>query len=972
MAGIGSRGKGRSAGTPGSCGARFALVVIAGLAGLCLNASIAFATTPGVNSQAATNVAYSSATLNGDVNPNGSETKAFFEYGTTVAYGSKTAETSVGSGSSPVEFSKAVSGLTPNVVYHYRIVASNGSGTAQGSDRTFTLGWSLQTTATPESFGQMFDVSCTAADACTAVGGSLAQRWNGSSWKSQTLATPAGAKSIDMRGVSCVSSSACFAVGRYMNASSNMVTLAEFWNGTEWSVQSIPNPTSAAAVLEDVSCSSTTECTAVGLFSESGPPELVKTLAIRWNGTEWKIQSTPNPSNTAYLSAVSCPSSSFCMAAGFYYDSGASAWTPTSMRWNGTEWTTKAAVKPGGATMSWLYGVSCTSSTECTAVGDKEVSALTHEHQTMAQRWNGTEWKLQSTPNPEATNRNLEDVSCTSSVACTAIGSYINGSAEQAMALRWNGTEWSLQVLPVPSGSQGTLRAFALSCVTARGCEAVGQFKNASFNIVPMAVGYWRSAPPTATTKAATSAAEKTATLNGVVNPNGTATHAFFEYGTTTAYGSKTAEANIGSGTSEVEKSQGLTGLSPNTTYHYRIVANNESPETGYGSDATFTTIGPPGVSTGTGEPDPVTGEAAVLNATVDPNGQSTTYQFEYGTSPGSYSVTVPIPAESAGSGLEGKPVSYKITGLTRGTTYYFRVTATNASGKVNGTESSLITPNSPSLSFPSAIELKHNGATLRTILNPRGLETSYWFEYGTTTSYGSVAPKPPAAAGSEWGGKTVSQPVSGLKASTLYHFRAVAENGLGTVYGTDKTFTTLPDVKLNVKGSLAEVGAPLKVFSPKLSFNNSKGEFVHSCAEAEFSGAVGENPGALQTGSSGRLQGAGGSTCLYGGVLDLKYTIPSKEITIEYTVNQSLEGVVKLSKFTLGLNEYFLGSLYGSCEYEVELAGTYSKPPALLNLALSGTTKLVSTISGSCIGDETLSGEFTVTSAGSSVEAKT
>ena len=95
--------------------------------------------------------------------------------------------------------------------------------------------------------------------------------------------------------------------------------------------------------------------------------------------------------------------------------------------------------------------------------------------------------------------------------------------------------------------------------------------------------------PPEASTSAASSVEEEQATLNGTVNPRGTDTHYYFQYGATTAYGSSTSEGNAGSSTSSVPESAAVTGLQAGTTYHYRIVANNTGG-TSYGADQTFST----------------------------------------------------------------------------------------------------------------------------------------------------------------------------------------------------------------------------------------------------------------------------------------------------------------------------------------------------------------------------------------------
>jgi hypothetical protein len=920
--------------------------------GLLLMASSAIALSPSVGTKAASNVDYSTATLNGTVNPNGLETKTYFEYGPTVSYGSKTAEVSVGSGSTALETAKAVTGLTPNTTYHYRVVATNVDGASSGGDRTFYVGWKVEPTA--ETGVQMKDVSCSSPTVCMAVKDSGIQRWNGSEWTAQTLAVPPGGSSASAQAVSCPSVSACVAVGSYVNGSSELKTLAEAWNGSEWKVQTSPTPASFVN-LKSISCLSAGECTAVGASGGN------KTFALRWNGSEWSLQTTVNPGEETYLTSVSCGSSSFCMATGFYLES--TSWVPLAERWNGTEWNTKAPVKPPGATHSWLNGVSCTSSTACVAVGTKEVNAGTHENQTMAQRWNGTEWTLQTTPNPEASNRNVEDVSCPSSLSCTAVGHLTIGSGFSPFSLKWDGSSWTAQNLPLASGSSKAM-LFSTSCVISRGCVAVGQKWNASSAVVPFAEDNWRGAAPTVTTTAATSVGEKTATINGTANPNGSETKIYFEYGTTLSYGSKTAEFNAGSGTSVVERGEVLTGLSPATVYHYRIVASNENPETSRGSDQTFRTTGAPTVFTSSPELHS-SGEGATLRGSVNPNGLSTTYQFEYGTSPGVYTNTTPI--ESAGSGTESKSVAYTVTGLIKATKYYYRLSATNSSAKVDGNEVSFTTPSAPGATTGSASEVTRKCATLNGTLEPHGLTTKYWFEYGPTTSYGFKIPlTPKEMTGSvAW---PVKETPCGLSSNTLYHFRLVAENGLGSVNGSDQTFTTLPAVTLSVKGTPLGAKAPLKVFSSNLTFK-LQGGTTHSCPETELSGEVSENPGALESVTTAKMQGVGGANCPYKEVYTYKYSVPTKGITLEYTTGKAGEGIAQTSKFTL-IEAYYAGVLkLGECEYAVELTGTYTLGSAL-TMTLADAPELIKS-TNFCIPDESISGTFSVTSSGSTVETK-
>jgi len=100
----------------------------------------------------------------------------------------------------------------------------------------------------------------------------------------------------------------------------------------------------------------------------------------------------------------------------------------------------------------------------------------------------------------------------------------------------------------------------------------------------------WSVMAPSAGSELASGVSETGATLNGIVNPNGAETKYYFEYGQTTAYGSKTAEASAGSGTSELKESKTITGLTSGTEYHYRMVATNNIGATTYGEDQTFGT----------------------------------------------------------------------------------------------------------------------------------------------------------------------------------------------------------------------------------------------------------------------------------------------------------------------------------------------------------------------------------------------
>jgi len=96
-----------------------------------------------------------------------------------------------------------------------------------------------------------------------------------------------------------------------------------------------------------------------------------------------------------------------------------------------------------------------------------------------------------------------------------------------------------------------------------------------------------------------------------------------------------------------------------------------------------------------------------------------------------------------------------------------------------------------PAVTTTAATGVTSSGATLNGTVNPEGAATTYQFQYGPTTSYGSVAPASPGSAGSGSSSVNESAAVSGLSASTTYHYRLTATNATGTTNGSDQTLTT-------------------------------------------------------------------------------------------------------------------------------------------------------------------------------------
>ena len=210
--------------------------------------------------------------------------------------------------------------------------------------------------------------------------------------------------------------------------------------------------------------------------------------------------------------------------------------------------------------------------------------------------------------------------------------------------------------------------------------------RNAKGSTKSTITGFTTSSPgaaPEVTTLAATSVGATAATLNGTVTPNGLATNAWFEYGTDPPLASpiSTSTQAMGSGTTSQPVNAGLTGLFTGTTYYYRVVAGNSSG-TAKGSIASFIPGAAPVVITLAATSLGAT--AATLNGNVTPNGLATNAWFEYGTDP-SLASPISTSTQAVGAGTINQPVNAAVTGLSTGTTYYYRVAAGNSSGTTKG-----------------------------------------------------------------------------------------------------------------------------------------------------------------------------------------------------------------------------------------------------------------------------------------------
>ncbi len=317
---------------------------------------------------------------------------------------------------------------------------------------------------------------------------------------------------------------------------------------------------------------------------------------------------------------------------------------------------------------------------------------------------------------------------------------------------------------------------------------------------------------PAFATNPATNVASFSAVLNGSLNPHGLTTNAYFQYGPTTSYGFTTPIKNQ-TGNTFRSLSANINGLGTNTTYHFRIVATN-SAGTRYGSDRTFATLSPTGPPVVTTHPAlnvssySVSLASATLAGALDPHGLTTTVYFQYGSTT-NYGFTTPVQTQT---GSTFRNINTHISGLMNGTSYHFRIVATNSAGTRYGADSTFattfnVTP-PPIVTTNPARWVASFSATLNGLLNPCILNTNLYFQYGPTTNYGFNTPLQ-TLTGNTF--HNVSANISGLSASTTYHYRIVATNLSGSTHTSDATFTTL-----------SATGLPIVVTTPASGLTGS------------------------------------------------------------------------------------------------------------------------------------------------------
>jgi hypothetical protein len=326
---------------------------------------------------------------------------------------------------------------------------------------------------------------------------------------------------------------------------------------------------------------------------------------------------------------------------------------------------------------------------------------------------------------------------------------------------------------------------------------------------------------PDLSTAAATEVEETTATLNGEVDPAGGSEvqSCEFEYGETTEYGQTAPCTPATPYGSKTPVSAAISGLNPKTTYHFRLAAANENGVTDYTEDGEFHTKGAPTVEAESASNE--TRFTATLSGAINPHGHDTHYQIEYVDAEhfekeGGFAspATEKTPLEDIGSSLEPQPVSQEVENLSVGTTYHYRIVASNSGGPVQGPGQTFETL--PTAGFESrGAVARITSATVEAKVNPLSLDTTCQVQYVAEAEFNesgyanaSAVPCDPADLGSGSSPQAAVAKLTNLGFDSTYHYRFVLTNESGTLHGPDEEFATF-GIKSFSMEALNEAGEP-------------------------------------------------------------------------------------------------------------------------------------------------------------------
>lgn len=741
-------------------------------------------------------VSYTSATIYGYVTPNGSPTEAWFEWGTSSSLGNRTPSQTFNYNS---QYSFTLTGLSEGTTYYYQAKASNTFGVASGEIKSFTT-LTHPITQTPT-------VTLTANPASIQYGGNSTLTWSSanttycnSSW---TTNNATNGSALVYPTATTTYYITCTGAGGTANASTT-VTVASYPSPTVTLRVDNNNLTSGGSTyVRWTTTGNPTSCVASG--GANGWAGVKSTTSgsfytgSLYSTTTYNITCSNSSGSSSDVVTVNVNSINIPQAPTVslianpsniqYGGSSTLSWNSSGATSCNATWTTSnttSGYRTVSPTATTTYSITCTGEGGSTT----DTTTVTVGQQNIA-----------PTVKISASNTNVNygsstyvNWTSTNASSCTA-----NGGANN-----WAGTKDLSGNFY--TGSLNNTTTYSITCSNNAGLSATDS--------VTVNVG-GQNATLNVNTNGATNLGMNYATLNGYLSSSGTSNiYAWFEWGTSSYYGNQTGQVNYGSNTG-TSYSYYLSGLSPNTTYYYRAVAQANNGQLIYGSQMSFTTLNnynnnycsynncyfnynnQPLVTTysATG----VSNTYAILNGYVDPNGSYAMRWFEWGTN---YSFLY-TSTNRMSQGTYAGNFSETLYNLTPNTVYYFRAAALGGNGAtVYGNTLTFITTNygsntntctygncAPTAVTTSATSIGSDSARISGLgLVSNSAYTTGYFEYGTTSSLGRSTENKNI-------GNTQSNPfyenLYNLSPNTTYYYRAVVTNQYGTARGDILSFTT-------------------------------------------------------------------------------------------------------------------------------------------------------------------------------------
>ncbi len=302
----------------------------------------------------------------------------------------------------------------------------------------------------------------------------------------QVIPSANGPRGInELHGVSAVAENDVWAVGNSSDTERlHSITLVEHWNGTQWSVVPSPNPSGTQNMLNAVAAVSADDVWAVGSAAVGSNPILIE----HWDGNNWSV--VPNPPSSKPITdltdiAVISPNDIWAVGIGTVEDELGTA----TLHWNGSAWAVVPSPNVTPEVDNTLSGVTAVASNDVWAVGTQQPTSLTDPH-TLILHWDGSQWSIVPSAN-DGGNTVGNHLVAASAVSATDVWAVGNSEAGPLVE-HWNGSRWSLVSTPGNDGSRVPNSLYGVVALAANNIWTVGeQFDCASCGLSDTLTERW-------------------------------------------------------------------------------------------------------------------------------------------------------------------------------------------------------------------------------------------------------------------------------------------------------------------------------------------------------------------------------------------------------------------------------------------------------------------------------------------------